>query len=222
MRYSLPPKELSVWKGRIGEKAVQLYINDVLAPKLIQEGFDLVFYDMPPFPYIGLDPSQQESIPYVFRRLFLSRGVYLNADLLEKACNLALLLEVATDGILFKLNKTGRSIARKEALSRSKGGVKYFRDGHPAWFVDWRTLPKKAPIVSGEMEVVEIKTDKAFIMPHQMENYREVLKNGYLIRYFHVDIISFEENEFEICERVISSAKELKILRSNFSKRNKY
>ena len=59
-------------------------------------------------------------------------------------------------------------------------------------------------------------------MPHQMENYREVLKNGYFIRYFHVDIISFEENEFEICERVISSAKELKILRSNFSKRNKY
>jgi hypothetical protein len=139
---------------------------------------------------------------------------------LQKICNLASLLEGAPDGILFKLNKTGRAIARKKALLRSKGGIEYFSfDGRPAWFVEWRALPKKVPIVSGEMEVVEVKVDKAFMMPHQIENYKEVLKNGYLVRYFHVYIISFEKNEFEIYERVISSAEELKALRLKFSRR---
>lgn len=50
VRYSFGPKELNNWKGRITERLVQCYIEGILAPRLREEGFDLVFFDTIPAP----------------------------------------------------------------------------------------------------------------------------------------------------------------------------
>jgi len=41
-------------------------------------------------------------------------------------------------------------------------------------------------------------------------NYGEIIRNGYTIRYFKVNIISLDKNEFAIYEKVISSLDELR------------
>lgn len=143
-------------------------------------------------------------IPRKVLKTFLERGTFPDSDLFDKTIKLLSLLEVATDGIIFKLNKTGadlRSFNYIEAFS--KWNLKIFEE------LRVPTPPTEIPVVSGEMEIIEIKADKAFIMPHQVENYKRILTKGYYLRYFHVDFISFESNQFEIEEKLIKKVTEL-------------
>ena len=68
-------------------------------------------------------------------------------------------------------------------------------------------------VVDGEIEVIEVKAGKGFIPPSQKESYRAILEKGYSLRYFHVDIVSFERNHFEIEEKLIRNPNELEGLR---------
>ena len=141
--------------------------------------------------------KEAKQIRKIVKLLFLEKGVFPDSKLYKKTLKLLSILDVATDGILFKLKKTGKMIVAKKAFS----GVKdRFRETE---------ISEKIPVVSGEIEVIEIKSDKAFMMPHQKEAYRKVVENGFLFRYFHVNIISLKENQFEIWENVIQNAEEL-------------
>lgn len=131
------------------------------------------------------------------RELYLEEGVFPDTELFERNIKLFSLLNVATDGLLFKLNKTGKTISKRKALS----GL---------FDQNYKDLPPKIPLVSGKIEVIEIKSDKAFIVPSQKEAYNIILKSGYKLRYFHVFIISFTENQFDIEETLIYNVYDLK------------
>jgi len=256
LKYSLHPKELSGWKGRIAERLARLYIKDVLIPKLEKE-FNIVFLEFTssgPFsdflplsfvdcallrkekidwakawkeadvrlfdesgkeiPLVGrryklemerwknehIDNVKKRGIPRRIKGIFLKRGVFPSLDMYGKTINLISLLEVATDGILFKLNKTGEVIDRKKALSGMKGNTNILLN----------ELPEKIPIVSGDIEVIEIKLGKSNLPPHQKRSYRNIIQEGYGFRFFHVNIISFARNEFEIREKLLTNPSELK------------
>ena len=75
--------------------------------------------------------------------------------------------------------------------------------------------------MEGEIEVVEVKTGKAIIPSYQMANYRKVLEEGYFLRFFHVNIISFEKNEFEIEEKLVTTPEELEAVQLQERKRGR-
>ena len=75
--------------------------------------------------------------------------------------------------------------------------------------------------MKGEIEVVEVKTGKAIVPSHQMINYREVLDEKYALHFFHVNIISFEKNEFEIEEKLVTTSEELETVQLQERKRSR-
>lgn len=244
-----------MWKGRIAERLVKLYIRDTLIPKLRREESEFIFWDNPPLPLSEVvcallegnkrkidweeaynelviahtvdnvsgerrnvrDLPEKERKFYIeqwkrdkkvdakrvrieARVLFLKKGLYPNSELYHNTIRLLSLLEVTTDGILFKLNKTGEVIDRKKALSGMKGNTNILLN----------ELPEKIPIVSGDIEVIEIKLGKSNLRPHQKRSYRNIIQEGYGFRFFHVNIISFARNEFEIREKLLTNPSELK------------
>jgi hypothetical protein len=64
------------------------------------------------------------------------------------------------------------------------------------------------------VEVVEVKTGKGFLPPSQIESYTNIVKKGYRLRYFQVDIVSFERNQFEIREELVTTETKLRHLRT--------
>jgi hypothetical protein len=67
----------------------------------------------------------------------------------------------------------------------------------------------KFPMIDGEIEVIEIKSDRAHLQAYQRKNYVKLIKNGYILHFFRVRIASFEDNQFEIQEKVIKDVNEL-------------
>jgi len=139
---------------------------------------------------------------------FLRRGVFPSLELFEKFIRLIALLENAPDGFILKLNKTGVNLSSYNAIKIFSrwNWEEIFED------LELETSPKETPVVSGEIEIIEIKADRAFIMPHQAESYKKVIAEGYPLRYFHVTFISFEKNEFEIDEKLVKKASELEVI----------
>ena len=64
-------------------------------------------------------------------------------------------------------------------------------------------------MVNGEIEVVEIKSDKGFLAQNQIRSYVNVVKNGYTLRLFNIKIVSFKWNQFEIREKIIRDPNEI-------------
>ena len=60
------------------------------------------------------------------------------------------------------------------------------------------------------MELIEVKSGKGGIKPYQRENYALAVKKGYVLRLIRVKIICFDENHFEIEEKLITDPKEIK------------
>lgn len=146
-------------------------------------------------------------VPRKVLKIFLERGVFPEANFFDKTLKLLSLLTNAPDGIIFKLNKTGVDLSSYNYIKLfSKWNWKIF-DG-----LELQALLREIPVVSGEMEVIEIKADRAFIMPHQAESYKKVIAEGYPLRYFHVTFISFEKNQFEIKEKLVKKVSELEVV----------
>jgi hypothetical protein len=68
---------------------------------------------------------------------------------------------------------------------------------------------ERLPMVNGEIEVVEVKSGKSNLPPHQQKSYRSILKEGFRLRFFHVDISSMAKNEFEIQEKLLTRPDEI-------------
>ena len=110
---------------------------------------------------------------------FLDKSLFPSDGLVMMFCKLHELLETHPDFFLIKVRRT--------------------RVQHE----------RKIPVVDGEIEVVEVKSCKSFIMPHQLRSYRNIVESGYTIRFLRVNIVSFKRNEFEIREKIITNPTEL-------------
>ena len=208
IKYSFPMKEFLVWKGRIGERLVEHYIRNVLIPALKKkERYDDVIYS-PAWFYAQTAWIKEFELKFLLSKGFVPTRMFLNDfKILTKT------LENQPDGFLIKMRKTGKNKSWQEALKILKGDT-----GSYSWRIGFRDQVKKVfefdpsmrnkkdllPIVEGDVEVVEIKTDKSNLAPNQIMSYTNVLLRGYALRLFKVNIVSFEKNDYEIEEKVIT------------------
>lgn len=197
------------WKGRITESLTRFFIRDVLAPKLEKEGWDKVSYlrDIPlPIPS---DTAKKYSSSVLQSRLrwvsFLSERIYPSEDLLDKCEKIRSLLEHSPDGFLLKLSKTGEMKSMKELISELGRGRWKLSDekGQREFSTIGVDETMEIPIVNGEIEVVEVKSDKGKLSKVQKAEYSDLLKNGLPLRLFHVSIVSFDKNHFEVKEKLL-------------------
>ena len=65
------------------------------------------------------------------------------------------------------------------------------------------------PIVMGEIEIVEVKSNKGRLSRVQKEEHGNLVKNGYPLRLFHVSIVSFAKNRFEVKEKLLRTIAEI-------------
>jgi len=93
--------------------------------------------------------------------------------------------------------------------------------GEYSYFPSEHDGNEQLQVVEGEIEIVEIKTGKAIIPSDQMISYRKVLGERYVLRFFHVNIISFEKNEFEIEEKLVTTPEELEAVQLQERKRGR-
>jgi len=169
---------------------------------------------MPPYiqSYYRGRPTQIKS---EIKKIFLEKGVFPNKDLFDRCINLMGILEVSTDGFLFKLKRTGKMEPKEEAVSELDENYHkerwdpLERKFIPMHVIRTDELPPQIPIAEGEIEIIEIKAGKSNIPPYQKANYRKAIENGYFLRFFHVDIVSFERNHFEIEEKLIKDPQEV-------------
>lgn len=199
MKYSFNPKEFIHWKARITERIAEHYISDIVISKLKKAGWNHVF--LVPGWSNKLVTRQPRNFLEVESRFYISCGSLVRLDpekalrkffsdnflspsdeLLKRFQKLHELLETHPDFFLIKVKRT--QARRKEEIS----------------------------VVDGEIEVVEVKSDKTPLPPHQKRSYGKIIREGYVLRFINVDTISFEENEFEIEEKLLTSPDDLKTL----------
>ena len=147
-----------------------------------------------------------DSIHAKVNTFYLKQGVMPHPEFYLKTIELIALLQVATDGLLFKMKKTGKMIPKSDILHI----LKNIKEATSDSYIEESDIPENIPVASGEIEIVEVKADKASIPPHQRQNYKFAIERGYPLRYFHVFIISFENNHFEVEERILENADDLK------------
>jgi len=141
---------------------------------------------------------------------FLSKGVYPNPDLLDKCGRIGNLLEHQPDGFLFKLSKTGVKLMKDIISEIGEGGwQRRFGDELEEFSTQGIDEFTAIPIVSGEIEIVEIKSDKGKLSKAQKTEYSNLVSNGFPLRLFHVRMISFVENHFEIEEKLLRTTAEV-------------
>jgi len=218
MKYSLHWTDINRFKGKITEMLVRRYIEKVLVSVLREEGWDQIIFT--PNAWFGdgieQDPDKPIGVNFFWnyeQKFFISNGVCPTKEFLKSFKKLACLLENTTDGFLVKMKKTKQTRKLKDALKEL--GLK-----NSCLNIDHKDN-ELLPIVEGEIEIVEIKTGKAIIPAHQMISYRKVLDEKYALRFYHVNIISFEKNEFEIEEKLITTPEELEAVQVQERKRGR-
>jgi len=188
MKYSLNRPYINNLKGTISETLIKQYIGEEVIPRLLDE-WDRVFFTNFPIPYL------------------MSKGLFPKISLRNKMELLGEILKNAPDGYIIKLRNTPNKINLKEALikiglSRSFRGS--WRCGDEIVSVSSEhDENEELSIVNGEIEIVEIKCDKGSLKTHQKQQYYQAIQKGIPLRFFHVNIVSFINNEFEITEKQI-------------------
>ena len=198
------------WQAHVTERLVGNYIEDKLIPALKYQGWNEVIFT----PYAWFNHEENFWEQKLEQKFFIENGLYPTKELLETFKKLTRLLENTPDGFLVKLRKTERTKPLKEALKEFSLSLENSR-------IDWRgnggfrehdeneQLPEQLPIVNGEIEVIEVKSGNAILPPNQKRSYGKILQEGFVLRFFHVNVISFEKNEFEIKEKIITNPDEL-------------
>jgi len=226
IKYSFNRKEMNNWKARITERLVECYIKENIIPSLKEKGWDDVIYTSGWFSGERSEDSENPFAEYEGKaelRILIGYGFFPSEEFLKRFKQLTSLLENTPDGFLIKLKRTGMSKSREGAI-KEQGlrfenfsfthflGTDIFGSRHS---MEMFIRPQSSgdellPIVNGDVEVVEIKSDKATLPPNQKRSYGSILKEGYVLHFFHVNIVSFEKNEFEIEEKLLTNSNELK------------
>jgi len=201
------------WQAHVTERLVSNYIEDVIIPALKHQGWNEVIFT----PHAWFRCEESFWTLELEQKFFIENGLYPTKELLETFKKLTRLLENTPDGFLVKLRKTERTKPLKEALKEfslenygewskefsewSNGKYRFIRSEHDE--------NEQLPIVNGEIEVIEVKSGNAILSPNQKRSYGKILQEGFILRFFHVNMISFEKNEFEIEEKLITNLNEL-------------
>lgn len=214
LKYSFQSKTFVNLKGEIAERLVRCYINDVLIPALHKTGWEKVVFT--PFTWFGDETEINENRPPYARifwrheeKFFTRINVFPTQDFLSKFKCLTKLLKNLPDGFLVKMKRTGNFKPLGEALEELKIDRSWSEEDYE-FNPDEHNEKESLPIVDGEIEVVEVKSGRSNLPPHQKRSYGNFLEKGYVLRFFHVNIISFKRNEFEIEQKLIKSSDELK------------
>jgi len=212
IRYAFSRNELSNWKARITERLVELYIKQRLMPKLMkQEDWDLMIYLTSAWFSTSKDEELMPCLSYQEQAFFLSNNLIPTAELLGDFKNITRTLSNVPDGFFFKLKKVGKSrILRNVKEMRLDSAIDFTLGRLNFTSGKYRNMmQERLPVVSGEIEIVEVKSGTARLASNQIKSYTDVLRRGYPLRYFYVDFISFELNEFELEERLFTTPNEL-------------
>lgn len=228
MRYSFEYHELNNWVARLTERLVECYIKDVLAVSLKNEGWNDIVYmsawfkpnlsKLPSYAYTKLDEREEKKEEL----MLVGYGFFPTSDLLRKFKRLTSSLKNDPDGFLVKLKRTGKSKNLKSATK--KFGLDFEGTDFTRFFMGEDIFGSRQFVemflphttfvssrlseVNGEIEVVEVKTGKAYLPPNQRESYLGAIRNGFHLRLFHADIVSLSENHFEIREKLVKTERE--------------
>jgi len=205
-QYSFSQADMSNIKGSLGERLIQRFIQKELIPTLIKQGWDAIIFSPRTWftPRLGTIANFDFPSQKLEARLIISNGYYPTEEFLGYFQKLTKLLSNVADGFLIKLHTTGENKLLSDAIEEfdlnrwSIGGMD-----------DYKKFDSKMllPIVKGEIETIEVKTNKGASL--QKPSYANILREGYLLRLFHVSLVCFEKNEFEIVEKLISNETEL-------------
>jgi len=181
---------------------------------------------------LGFNPDFKDE-----KLFFLANRLLPKHELLNNFKELTKTLSNCPDGFLIKLKKTGGSKSLKDGMVEM--GLRSLKSSisesivSNAEFLQERCLKtlkehgyaiekslsfdsekhettEQLPIVDGEIEIVEVKSGKGNLARNQIESYTEVVKKGFTLRFFLVNVISLEKNEFEIKEKLIRNPNEIK------------
>jgi len=237
LRFSLNPKELNEWKARITERLVECYVEQNLIPRLKrEEDWDIVIFSRVTWfsvpGSLGFNPDFKDE-----KLFFLANRLLPKYELLNNFKELTKTLSNCPDGFLIKLRKTGGSKTLKDGMAemglKSERSSIFQSTASHVEFLQGRYLDtlkehgyaiekslsfdsekheenEQLPIVDGEIEIVEVKSGKGNLARNQIQSYTEVVKKGFTLRFFLVNIVSFERNEFEIKEKSIRDPNEIK------------
>ena len=227
--------KLKASKYQIAQKAFERYAEQNLLPSVKREGWDLVilstltWFSRPGSPSWNGDLQNE-------KMFFLSNDLIPTPELLRDFEQLTTVLENWPDGFLAKLKKTGKSESLKVGLAEI--GARPLRYSLSRWGVDAKRSLEDAKralqeqgfvieegwsfdieehdqnerlqVVDGEIEMVEVKSGKAHLPPHQVKSYANAVRKGFTLRYFHIESISSDGNEFVIREKLIRDPIEIK------------
>jgi len=237
--FSFSSKELSGWKARIAERLIESYIEQKLIPKVkSKEGWDIVIFSTITWfsvpNSIAFNPDFKNE-----RFFFLSNELLPTPSLLSKFERLTKTLQNAPDGFLVKLKKTGESKSLENGIDQMGhkimscslrpyvlsdldlhlNQVRNIRNIRNKGYATVRGIrfdlkrldtKQELTVVDGDIEVIEVKADKGNLSSGQVESYTNVVKNGFLLRFFKVDVVAFEKNQFKITEKLIREPSEIK------------
>jgi hypothetical protein len=233
IKFSFARNELNNWKAKITERLAELYMAQSLMPKLkIEDGWDLVICLTSPWFTTSKDEELMPWLSYQKQTFFVSNNLIPTTKLLRDFKDITRTLSNVPDGFLFKLKKTGESKILRDVKEMRLNFAGDFRIGsgyhNPQELMEKgyvlqdesdftsdayrKMMYQSFPVVEGEIEIVEVKSGTARLASNQVKSYTDVLRKGYPLRYLHVEIISFEKNQFEIKEKLITSPRELKTL----------
>lgn len=234
MKYGLPINVINNYKGRITESLVRYYISENLIPRLKEEkGWTDVFFGKLESPLNRIEKEllqgntqavkemeewnrgyyldRPKDIISEINKAFLCKKIFPNQQLLDNCLKLLMVLGVSTDGMIFKTKRINKKISKQKALSTINENYNRvnLETNIPVNYVDKDDLPEKIPLVDGDIEIIEVKSGNARIPLHQIEDYQKAIENGFFLRYFHVNIISFKDNMFELKEKLITNPREV-------------
>jgi len=216
--YKLHQNVHNQYRGDMSEKIIYTYFEHDEIPKLKSQGWDMVFIERvmiqlevdPLYEYPKMkslissdrwlkeewEKMQYSTIEFFLRHnIFPSKKVELNFHKLLAICK-----NKIPDGFLFKIKKIGEITleeARKKRVSRKSEFYSY----------DVSDGKKLIPIIDGEIEVIEVKSNKDNLSndAKHAQMYRRCLSEGFRLQWFNVEIISFEKNEFNVNLKIYDS-----------------
>jgi hypothetical protein len=176
-----------------------------LVPRLKSQGWDEVIFSRETWFDEWMPLGKPEE------RFFISKGLFPNEQFLLSFQRLTKqLLSNAPDGFLVKLRKTGEVKPLVHALKEFGLEGSSWNWGSYSFEPSQHNKKEKLPVVSGEIEVVEVKYGKSILPPHQKKSYTDVVFGGHKVRFFNVVIRSLDKNDFELAEKVIANPRDLK------------
>ncbi len=198
LEYRFKPLEYNGLKGIVGEHLARSFIRNELSLKLAtEEGWDHVLFSNGNRKHNAWNWNKKLFSYDSFREDFIVHGFCANVKLLSKYAAAASVLvqnNCNPDGMLLKLKDTGKT--------------KRFKDSVRPPLARFRTSPSpkqkgsvEYPVVSGDMEIVEIKCGrKAKLVDKQKETYNKLIAKGVPLRMINVRIVSFDLNKFLVEE----------------------